>query len=182
MAIYEFAFFPYNSYKDAYKEAELVVLGRVISVEVVSTKHFLTWEVITYTLSRLKVELVIKGESPTGIITLSQTGGIEEEGIYCVVIEDPPLEVGEGVILFLNGNGGSPPDNLYCYPGMFGRFEVVDGKVYSMMHEAPGLKLLEKYGLPKQKRIESASILAGMDYVNVNGIPLEEFIETLTAP
>jgi|GEM_PF-6310411 len=167
----------YGSYRKAYEDADLVVLGRVTSVEY----HFTS---LPYTISHLEAELVIKGELSGRTVSVSQLGvGVDEEkGIYYIIYEDPPLEVGERLLLLLRENKDSPSRNWYWYPGMFGRFEVVDDKVYSMMYELPRLKLLEKYGLPEQERIEKATMLTRTNYASVNGIPLEEFIEMLTTP
>lgn len=190
----------YRSYRKAYEDADLVVLGRVVSVNNDSKYRELrngTWVTIedskppgptaskhVFTFPVLEVERVIKGKLSSKTVTIIQGGvGIDEEkGIAYIILEDPPLEVGERVILFLHKSKDEDYPSTYSYPGPFGRFEIIDGKVYSMMYEAPELKLLEKYGIPEQQRIEQAAILSITDYANVNGITLEAFIETLTAP
>ncbi|MEM3028686.1 MAG: hypothetical protein QXW09_00975 [Thermoproteota archaeon] len=190
----------YRSYRKAYEDADLVVLGKVVSVDNDSKYRELrngTWVTLEdsesagptvskhfFTFPVLEVEQVIKGELFSKTVTIIQGGvGIDaEKGIVYIILEDPPLEAGERVILFLHKSKDEDYPSTYSYLGPFGRFEVVDSKVYSMMYEAPGLKLLEKYGIPEQQRIEQAAILTRTEYAKVNGTPLEEFIETLTAP
>ena len=87
------------------------------------------------------------------------------------------MEEGEFVILFLRepiekGDFVKYPGIEYRHTGVFGRFKVVDGKVYSAMYSLPE----EIGGIPCRSRAES--ILKQFEgYDKVNGITVEEFLK-----
>ncbi|MEM1581351.1 MAG: hypothetical protein QXK89_02410 [Candidatus Bathyarchaeia archaeon] len=180
--------FYYESFRDAYDKADLVVVGKVIRVEyyckpiakvVIQTAMGPLVPCFPWTLSSLEVETVIKGELTNKTIIVSQAGGISY-GVFALLPEDPPLKIGERVLLFLiKSELPVKYEEEFGYHGPFGRFEVIDGKVYSLM-----------YGLPEELedtrvkcREAAENILTAFphsDYKDVNGIPLEDFIKILT--
>jgi len=114
---------------------------------------------------------------------VGQEGGwmrVELNGKYLegwvIVPEDPPMRVGERVILFLKGpiSEGDHlkyPNLQYRYMGVFGRFKVVDGKVYSAMYFLP-IKI-DRF----PSRMQAVLTLKGLEgYEEVNGITIEEFL------
>jgi hypothetical protein len=83
----------------------------------------------------LEAQLVLKGSlEVTGTITVHQTGGTVG-GETMTVWDDPPLRVGDALVLFLHEY---EPGKYYIEAGPQGRFTIQDGLVYSLgeIHEA----------------------------------------------
>jgi len=156
--------------KEAYWNADLVILGEIV------------WSENGYPClyHRVKVIRVFKGEPVSDVIIVEQEGGwvrINRNGEYLegwvIVPEDPPMRVGEQVILFLKGphKWGRYPNLQYSYMGVFGRFRVIDGKVYSAMYFLPDK--IDRF----KSRMWAVLILKGLEgYEEVNGITIEEFL------
>jgi len=82
----------------------------------------------------LEVQLVLKGSlNVSDVITIHQTGGTIGEAVM-TVWDDPPLSVGDALILFLYEY---EPGKYYIEGGPQGRFILRDGLVYSLgeIHE-----------------------------------------------
>ncbi|RLE81595.1 MAG: hypothetical protein DRJ51_03525 [Thermoprotei archaeon] len=175
------------SLAEAYRQADLVVVGRVLGIERVSTFSKMPAMCLT-----VEVELVIKGLVTTNRIAVWQTGScIGRFGVFFLRLDDPPLMPGERVILFLREvepesiSGmeivSVPLHEYELFLGPFGRFEVIDGKVYSLMHVTE--ELLKSLSL-NPKLIDAAknhveSWLKGSEYERIKGVTLEEFIAML---
>ncbi|OYT30014.1 MAG: hypothetical protein B6U94_07260 [Thermofilum sp. ex4484_79] len=149
--------------KEAYWNADLVILG-----EIIWSENYV-WKA--------------SSESLGDPYLVQQEGGwmkVELSGKYLegwvIVPEDPPMRVGERVILFLKGpiSEGDHlkyPNLQYRYMGVFGRFKVVDGKVYSAMYFLP-IKI-DRF----PSRMRAVLTLKGLEgYEEVNGITIEEFL------
>ena len=178
------------SLKEAYEEADLVILGEIVYVEhhVFSIERLCRGRILTltrpYTYYRIRIIKIFKGEpissireEPTSdIIIVGHMGGTVE-GILLIVPEDPPMKEGEFVILFLRGpiekgDYVKYPRIEYRHMGVFGRFKVVDGEIYSAMYSLPE----EIGGIPCRSRAES--ILKQFEgYDKVNGITVKEFLK-----
>jgi hypothetical protein len=77
----------------------------------------------------LEVQLVLKGSlKVSDTITIHQTGGTVG-GYTMVVWDDPPLRVGDVLILFLHE---CEPGKYFIEGGPQGRFTIRDGSVYSL--------------------------------------------------
>ena len=153
--------------REAYELAELVVLGRIISSEPIQRSYSHHW---------VRVVEVFKGRPMFDTIVVAQMGGWDLRGRLWLVPEDPPMEKGELVILFLTKGKGyniKYPEEEYIYPVAFGRFRVVHGKVYSAMYFVPE----EIHRIPCRRRAEL--LLKGRGYEKVNGITIEEFLKLL---
>jgi len=173
------------SLREAYEAADLVILGKIIY-----TEHY-TWNIkrpymgkaLTfeepYSYHRVKVIEVFKGNPISDIIIVAQFGGLDSKGRLVIVPEDPPMEEGELVILFLKGPREKGdfvkyPGREYCHMSVFGRFKVIDGKVYSAMYFLPE----EKNGISCRSIAER--LLKGLEgYREVNGITIEEFLKLI---
>jgi hypothetical protein len=76
-----------------------------------------------------EVQLVLKGSlKVTDAITIHQTGGTVG-GETAIVWDDPPLRVGDALVLFLHEY---EPGKYYIEAGPQGRFTIRDGLVYSL--------------------------------------------------
>ncbi len=177
----------YKSLKEAYRAADLVIIGKVTQVEYylkpTSTKTISTVigplvpsRPLTY--SWIRVEKVIKGRLTNNTVLVRQDGGLGYHDTPIVLPEDPPLMKNESVILFLIKGSSEKYQEEYVYHGPFGRFEVIDEKVYSAIYGLPTSFM----GREIQSRKEASIILSiAPDYKDINGVPLETFIETLNA-
>ncbi len=67
------------------------------------------------------------------------------------------------------------PEKEYCYLGVFGRFKVINGKIYSAMYYLPE----EINGIPCRRKAKM--LLEGFGYEIVNGITIEDFLKLLKA-
>lgn len=77
----------------------------------------------------LEVQLVLKGSlKVSDTITIHQTGGTVG-GYTMVVWDDPPLHVGDTLVLFLHEY---EPGKYFIEGGPQGRFTIRDGSVYSL--------------------------------------------------
>jgi hypothetical protein len=77
----------------------------------------------------LEVQLVVKGSlKVSDVITIHQTGGAVD-GETMIVRDDPPLCVGDTLILFLHEY---EPGKYYIEAGPQGRFVIQNGLVYSL--------------------------------------------------
>jgi len=166
--------------KEAYWNADLVILGEIIWSENYVWKASSESLGDPYLYHRVKVIRVFKGEPVSDVIIVQQEGGwmrVELSGKYLegwvIVPEDPPMRAGEQVILFLEGphTWGKYPNLQYSYMGVFGRFKVIDGKVYSAMYFLP-IKI-DRF----PSRMQAVLTLKGLEgYEEVNGITIEEFL------
>jgi|GEM_PF-3302703 len=168
--------------KEAYDTADLVVLGRIIYSEhyVWKVKRPYRGKTLTfeepYIYHRVKIIKVFKGNPISNIIIVAQFGGMTSRGLV-LVPEDPPMEEEELVILFLcgpceRGDFVKYPGIEYCYMGVFGRFKVINDRVYSAMYFLPE----EIGGIPCRKAAED--ILKDLEgYKDVNGITIEKFLK-----
>jgi len=170
--------------REAYESADLVILGRIIYTEyyVWSIKRPYKGKTLTfekpYIYHRVKVIEVFKGNPASDIVIVAQFGGLTSRGLV-IVPEDPPMKEGELVILFLKGP--SEKGDFIKYPGIeyrymsaFGRFKVINGKLYSAMYFLPE----EMYGIPCRRIAENLlKDLAG--YKEVNGITVDDFLKLI---
>ena len=76
----------------------------------------------TYTKSAFRLERVLKGDK-NGEVIVNQIGAIGQ----AEDVADPIFRPGEEAVLFLKTNG-----EVYFLPGPWGRYRIVDNKVYSM--------------------------------------------------
>jgi len=181
--------FAYKSFKEAYEKCDVAIIGRVVRqwyytqrtkdiVITVRHKGVPLGDVAPsspYTISEIEVEVVIKERVESEKILVSQLGGKWPlivrsyapwfKPIVIQVREDPLFKIGERVVLFLKPTN-DPINGCYAYYFFFGRFRVINGKVYSALYYL-------------SEDIPILSILRGTDYEQINGIPLEEFIKIL---
>lgn len=130
-----------------------------------------------FTISEVEVEVVIKGRVESEKILVRQLGGkwpliVRSHAswfkpIVIQVKEDPLFKIGERVVLFLKPTN-HPINECYAYYFFFGRFRVINGKVYSAL-----------YYLSEDTPI--LGTLRGTDYEQINGISVEEFIKILNS-
>ena len=128
-----------------------------------------------FTISEIEVEVVIKGRVESEKILVRQLGGrwpliVRSYASWfkpkmIQVREDPLFKIGERVVLFLKPTNHSI-NGCYAYYFFFGRFRVINGKVYSALYYL-------------SEDILILSTLRGTDYEQINGIPLKEFIKIL---
>ena len=168
--------------KEAYDTADLVILGRIIYSEhyAWNIKRPYRGKTLTferpYIYHRVKIIKVFKGNPISNVIIVAQFGGMTSRGLV-IVPEDPPMEEDELVILFLcgpheRGDYVKYPGIEYCYMGVFGRFKVINDRVYSAMYFLPE----EIGGIPCRKAAED--ILKDLEgYKDVNGITIEKFLK-----
>ncbi len=181
--------FVYRSFKEAYEECDVAIIGRVVrqwyytqrSKDVVVTvcREGVPLGGVApstpYTISEVEIEAVIKGRVEGERVLVRQLGGrwpliVRSYASWfrptvIQVREDPLFKIGERVVLFLKPTN-DPINGCYAYYFFFGRFRVMNGKVYSAL-----------YYLSEDTPM--LSILRGTDYEQINGIPLEEFIKML---
>ncbi len=62
----------------------------------------------------------------------------------------------------------------YVYYGPFGRFEILDDRVFSVMHGLPE-NMLGK----STSKLCAKAILESTDYSLIDGVPIETFIQIL---
>ena len=181
--------FVYKSFKEAYEECDVAIIGRVVRQWyytqrnkdiVVTVRH----EGVPlgdiapstpFTISEIEIEVIIKGRVESEKILVRQLGGrwplIMRSYVswfkptVIQVREDPLFKIGERVVLFLKPTN-DPINGCYAYYFFFGRFRVISGKVYSAL-----------YYLSEDTPM--LSTLRETDYEQINGIPLEEFIKML---
>ncbi|RLE94440.1 MAG: hypothetical protein DRN04_03360 [Thermoprotei archaeon] len=183
--------FVYKSLKEAYKKCDIAIIGRVVRqwyyvqrnrdiVVTVRYKGVPLGDVAPstpFTISEVEVEVVIKGRVESEKILVRQLGGkwpliVRSHAswfkpIVIQVKEDPLFKIGERVVLFLKPTN-HPINECYAYYFFFGRFRVINGKVYSAL-----------YYLSEDTPI--LGTLRGTDYEQINGISVEEFIKILNS-
>lgn len=163
----------FTSVKEAFNKADLVIVGRAKDVfgfcKLYTNPQFSAY--IVYTFFEVEILKVIKGTVKEGdIVIVRQLGGPSHGKIF-MLAENPLFKKNEMVLLFLFNCGkiefkqskyygkyeyygkSYKGKDYYVHYEMFGRFEVINSKVYS----------LTKIG----------------DYAKVNGLTLEEFIKLL---
>jgi len=127
----------YGSLRELVEDSDVVVLGEVIN-SFVSINTYGPWATkYVHTVYEFRVERVILAEVKANeVLTLNHTGGIVNGAPRQVIREDPPLNVGERLILFLVRARYSDSDYLhptqYFILGPWGRFVVVSERVYSL--------------------------------------------------
>lgn len=73
-----------------------------------------------------KIDNLLKGNKETKEIIVNQIGSPDGSGFQ--FSDDPLFNVGENYLLFLRSN-----DNIhYFLPGPWGRYQIIDGKTYSL--------------------------------------------------
>lgn len=110
----------------------------------------------------LKVSQVIKpSDFQNSTVRVTQTGGYNLRGEYFEIRDDPLMQVGDKVILFLEKIEGVP--GLFKYPGPWGRFLIKDGKVYSL-------------DLLYPERFKGERLDADLQGTTINGKMLSDFV------
>jgi len=178
--------FVYKSFKEAYENADLVIVGTVTKVEYylkpdseqeIETSLGTIIPSTPITFSWLKVDSLIKGDNVIETVLVMQFGGKGYLDIPVFIPEDPPLIVGEKVLLFLIKNPFTIKyeSEEHVYYGPFGRFEIIDNRVFSAMYGLPQNVL----GRSVMSRDSAKNLLASTDYSQINGVPLDIFIQLL---
>jgi len=105
----------------------------------------------------------LKGEVSADIIYVHQTGGTLGN-LTLILREDPPMNVGDELILFLHHfkSMENDPNDYYVEGGPQGRYIVYDSKVYG---------LADLYGTPDVLR------MAG--HLKTNGLSLSTFLDQI---
>ncbi len=103
--------FVYESFTEAYEEADLVVTGEVARIEYylrpdsdeeIETTFGTIVPSTPFTISLLEIDVLVKGELSQDTIYIIQCGGKGYHDIPVLIPEDPPFIVGEKVLLFLH--------------------------------------------------------------------------------
>lgn len=105
----------------ANKEIQVIAIGKVHRVvEVINENNYL------YTTRfAFRIENLLKGDNLKEII-VSQIGSPDNSGFQ--FRDDPLFDVGKRYLLFLKKND----NNIYFTPGPWGRYQIIDNKVYSL--------------------------------------------------
>jgi hypothetical protein len=111
----------FNNFAELCAASDIVALGEVERVIEVLPQH----GSLFFTRFSFRIEKVFKGDS-NAEVTLSITGNPESPGSN--LEEDPLFSVGERYLLFLH----EFDDGLYYSLGPWGRFQIVDNRVYSI--------------------------------------------------
>jgi hypothetical protein len=106
---------------------------------------------------------LLKGEVSTDIIYVHQTGGTLGN-LTLILREDPPMNVGDELILFLHNFKSREinPNDYYVEGGPQGRFIVHGSKVYG---------LADLYGIP--------DVLSMVGHLKTNGMSLSNFLDQI---
>jgi len=107
---------------------------------------------------------LLKGEISADIIYVHQTGGTLGN-LTLILREDPPMNVGDELILFLHHfkSMENDPNDYYVEGGPQGRFIVHGSKVYG---------LADLYGIP--------DVLSMVGHLKTNGMSLSTFFDQIT--
>ena len=105
------------------EEIGVIAVGKILGiVEVVEKKKYM------YTTRfAFRIETLLKGEESQEII-VNQLGKPDRSGLEFG--DNPPLDVGERCLLFLYES----ENNSYYLLGPWGRYHIIDNKVYSLNH------------------------------------------------
>jgi len=127
----------YGSLRELIEDSDVVVLGEVIDSSVLTNTYGPWAAKYVHTIYEFRIERVIIGKAEVNeVLTLNHTGGIVSGEPRQVIREDPPLNAGDRLILFLVRARYSDSDYLhptqYLILGPWGRFVVVSERVYSL--------------------------------------------------
>ena len=143
----------YESPKDLYQEADLVVHGIISDTS--AEKDYESFDGDVYTIGEFTITKIYKGISGMTIFIVQEGGSWN--GINYISVDDPVLEVGEEVILFLRH---IEEDRYVILGGPQGRFIVEDGNVYSLGE------------IKTEANVSTARL-------NTQGTPIEDFITSI---
>jgi hypothetical protein len=112
----------YKNLSELNAGADIIVVGRIVRTLEAGTDN--TTGNLPYTKSVLDVTTILKGKTAPGII-------VNQEGMIGKVedVASPVFRPGERCVLFLRV---SKDGKFYYLPGHWGRYRIVDSKVYSM--------------------------------------------------
>jgi len=156
----------YESVKDlaSSKEVDVVVHGIILTRQSYLKTSLDGYGQLISTKYSFKVTRVLKGDITKDMINVHQTGGTLGDKTL-IMTEDPPMNVGDELILFLHHftSKETYPDDYYVEGGPQGRF-IVDGS--------------NVYGLADLYRTPDVLRMAG--HLKTNGLSLSTFFDQIT--
>jgi hypothetical protein len=156
----------YENIKDlaSSNEVDMIVHGTITAAQPYLETWLDGYGQLLSTKYSFNVISLLKGEVSADIIYVHQTGGTLEN-LTLILREDPPMNVGDELILFLHhfkSKETYPYDYYYIEGGPQGRYIVYDSKVYG---------LADLYSTPDVLR------MAG--HLKTNGLSLSTFLDQI---
>lgn len=142
----------YASLSELTPDSELIAVGVIDQV----IRTFEEAKNLYATTFSFRIEQVLKGEE-IDKVNLLQTGASEKP--WTIITDDPLFQKGERYLLFLDHPS---PDIYVTLSGPFGRYQIMDNKVYSMNHILQN----NQYSAPQ-----------GLDF---NGVSLADVLNEVT--
>ncbi len=124
-------------------DIQIIAIGAISRIVSVTEKNQFTHN----TKFSFRVERLLKGEQ-TDEVLINQMGAPDKPGSDFP--DDPLFEVGDRYLLFLKVR-----DGVFFHPGPWGRYQVVDNKVYSLSKALIGS---EVYHAPEALDFNGASL------------------------
>ena len=145
-------------------EVDVIVLGTITEAQPYLKTTLDGHGQLLSTNYSFNVISLLKGEISADIIYVHQTGGTLGN-LTLILREDPPMNVGDELILFLHHfkSMENDPNDYYVEGGPQGRFIVHGSKVYG---------LADLYGIP--------DVLSMVGHLKTNGMSLSTFFDQIT--